>query len=589
VYFFDPYLFVISGKQSKEPVIKSQSVFEQIVRTLCICLLFVATSALIPFNLMAQELPPQVADPAIVEKEFDEKLLPSSEVEISAEMQPHSMPKELANIRFTLRQLEVRGVTALDDIALKPVYEAYLGREVSVQQAFEIAGELTALYRNAGYILSKVIVPPQKIEDGFLLLTAVEGFIGRVLVDCEVARGRDHLRKIGEKLKAEKPLTADRLERYVMLANDLPGITVRAVLKASDIPGATDLTLVATRDNVHVFGSVNNRGSRYNGPVQMQAGVALSNVFNAFSKTGIRVATSGQTREFIMADLKHQMWLGTEGTRADALIRYTQSRPGADLRDLQIETKAKSARLSLVHPITRSRAKSFYIRGGVAFRDTETTILAAPHSEDRTRKAFLGMRFDFVDSLKGINLVDVEASQGLEIFNATNRSDHEQSRIDADPAFTKVNVTAMRLQKLHKKVNLLLEVTGQYSDSGLVASEEFAIGGAVLGRAFDPAAVTGDYGGAARLELQFNGTSKAPAIVDRYQLYAFADYGRAWNYADAKDPSTDLGSVGAGIRLQVGEHVSTKVEVAHAYEKTPSYLERWGNAVRIFFGLNFTF
>lgn len=589
MYFFDPYLFAVSSKHADDPLVKQQIAAEPNLRSFFAVLMVSVVGLLVSFAVTAQELPPEVADPAIVEEGFEEKLLPSSEAEIRMPAQTEAMSNEMANMRFTLQQLDVLGVTVLENADLKPIYEAYLGREISVRQVFEIAGELTALYRNAGFILSKVIVPPQKIEDGNLTLTAVEGYIGSVFVDCEVERGRMHLVRVGEKIKASTPLTAEKLERYIMLANDLPGISVRAVLKASETPGATDLTLVATRDNIRFFGSVNNRGSRYNGPLQMQAGVEQANLFGAFSNTGLRVATAGQTREFMTADLRHQVWVGTEGTRFDAMVRYTRSRPGADLRDLNIDTEAKSARLTLVHPVVRSRAKSFYIRGGLAVRDTETTILAEPHSEDRTRKAFLGMRFDFVDSLMGINLIDIEAAQGLDLFNATKAALHTQSRADADTNFTKVNVSALRLQKIGKNVNLLMEVTGQYSGNGLVASEEFAIGGAVLGRAFDPAAVTGDYGGAARLELQFNGVPKALTAVDRYQLYAFADYGRAWNNSDGIDPVNDLGSAGAGVRLQLGEHVSAKAEVAHAYEKTPSYLERWGNALRVFFGLNFTF
>lgn len=589
MYYFDPYLLAAPSNQDTKPLRNSNGSVLAILRFLVFFLIAIMLGLFIAFGAFAQDLPPEVADPAIVEEGFEEKLLPSSELDIQMPARPEALSNELATMRFTLKQLDVLGVTVLDNAALKPIYEAYLGREISVRQVFEIADELTALYRNAGFILSKVIVPPQKIEEGDLTLKALEGYIGNVFVDCEVARGRAHLVRLGEKIKASAPLTAEKLERYIMLANDLPGISVRAVLKASETPGATDLTLVGTRNNVRFFGSVNNRGSRYNGPLQMQAGVEMANLFGTFSNTGLRVATAGQTREFLMANLRHQMWLGTEGSRLDTTVRYTRSRPGADLQDLEIETEAKSARMTFVHPVVRSRAKSLYMRGGVAVRDTETTILEAPHSEDRTRKAFLGMRFDFVDSLMGINLLDIEAAQGLDLLNATKTTLHTQSRADADTTFTKVNVSALRLQKISKNTNLLMEVAGQYSSSGLVASEEFALGGAVLGRAFDPAAVTGDYGGAARLELQFNGVPKGKTTIDRYQLYAFADYGRAWNYAADADPYEDLGSVGAGVRLQLGEHVSAKAEVAHAYEKTPSYLERWGDALRVFFGLNFTF
>jgi hemolysin activation/secretion protein len=57
--------------------------------------------------------------------------------------------------------------------------DTYTGREITGNDILELASSLTAMYRNAGYILSLVVVPPQSLSDGTLTLRVVEGYIDR--------------------------------------------------------------------------------------------------------------------------------------------------------------------------------------------------------------------------------------------------------------------------------------------------------------------------------------------------------------------------------------------------------------------------
>ncbi len=89
------------------------------------------------------------------------------------------------------------------------------------------------------------------------------------------------------------PLTADVLERELLLASDLSGLHIRSVLTPSaTVQGAADLTLIAERTPVDGYLSFDNRGSKYLGPYEIQAGVDFNDVFGTAGRLGGQRASS---------------------------------------------------------------------------------------------------------------------------------------------------------------------------------------------------------------------------------------------------------------------------------------------------------
>lgn len=540
-------------------------------------------------DVQGQEQQPLPTDPSQLEKQFDERSLPSSNFTIR-QQQDDAQPLDAADdIRFVLTSLRVDGVTALEEAELLPFYEDVLGVEISVARLFDIAGRMSAFYRSKGYILSRVIVPAQEVESGAVKLAAVEGYIHNISIEGDIALSTSMLAKLGRKITRSRPLLARDLERYMLLINDLPGISASAVLQASQEPGATDLTIVVAQKRAGMTITGNNRGSRFNGPVQGQLSAHVNSLFGMVSRTGTRVIGAAETSEFQLYELSHMHVLNTEGTTVQFIGRQTRSRPGGSFRDLDVRSDSKSARMVLQHPLVRSRARSFFVRGVLDVRDTKTDILGERFSEDRVRVARVGATLDFVDRLDGINLLDFEVSRGLDVWNATRTRSRTQSRADAETDFVKVAASATRLQRITRSVSLLMDAAGQFTKDGLVASEEFAIGGGQFGRAFDPSEIAGDRGLAGRIELRFDGQVNLQWIR-KYQLYAFGDYGIVWNQSiDGGYQSVDLGSAGGGLRLTLNDNVSAYVEVAVPYKKTADFDARFGKSVRGFAGISFRF
>lgn len=547
-----------------------------------------ALIAALDARIVSAQQPPVLPDPSQLESQFEERKLPQSSFTINNRSDDQQPIGPSADIRFVLENLTIQGLSALPASELEPFYADLVGTEISVAQLFDIAARMSAFYRNRGYILSRVTVPAQEVTDGAVILTAVEGYIHKVTVEGDMMFAAGKLARLGNKITQSRPLLAKDLERYMLLANDIPGVKASAVLQASDQPGATDLTIVVSQDRAEVFSSVNNRGSRFNGPVQGQVGAYFNGLFGGGSRTGVRAIGAAQISEFRLYEVAHLQVLGSEGTTLQLVGRRTFSEPGSSLSDLEIEANSIFGRVVLQHPLIRSRARSLYVRAALDIRDTETDILGQAFSEDRIRVARLGATFDFVDRLDGINLLDVEVSRGLDIFNASRTRDPFQSRADAETGFVKVNASVTRLQRIVPKVSLLLDTAGQFTSDGLVAAEEFALGGGQFGRAFDPSEISGDRGVAGRAELRYDGTSNM-RWLEKYQLYVFGDYGVVWNQQNGSYQSVDIGSAGGGLRLTLNENISAYVELAAPFEKTADFEARWGNSVRGFAGISLRF
>jgi hemolysin activation/secretion protein len=157
------------------------------------------------------------------------------------------------------------------------------------------------------------------------------------------------------------------------------------------------------------------------------------------------------------------------------------------------------------------------------------------------------------------------------------------SRADANPWFNKVTLDMVHAQPLFAGLNLRLSAKGQYARAPTPASEEFSVGGADYGRAYNSGEATGEDGVAASAELTYMPGWKIP-MVNRLQPYGFYDFGKAWDRRS--DSSTglaqSLSSAGFGIRSYLINGLTFRLEYAYPLTKQPSN-QTDGKNGRVFF------
>ena len=473
-------------------------------------------------------------------------------------------PGEAGELSLVLESVAVEGSTVYPAEDLASLWEGRLGRKIALAEVFGIVDAITARYRNDGYILSRAILPPQTIEDGAVKIRIVEGYIDDVRFEGEVRGDRALLNAYAAKIKGSRPLSIAHLERYLLLIDDLPGLSSEAVLNPSkDTPGAADLVILVEEKREDGFARIDNRGTRFNGPVQLWLGAGLNSLAGAHDRTAARVVTAdGRKRELTYLELGHERQIGAEGEKLHLQFTHTDSEPGHDLRALDIESKSRSFRIGLVNPLVRSRAENLSLQAGFVVRNSETAIFDDRLSRDRVRFVGLGVLYDSADGFGGINMLGLHFDRGLDMLGASKRGSTDLSRERARADFTRLRFNASRLQRLGDRWSLLADFRSQLAASKLLASEEFGLGGEGCGRAYDPAQVTGDEGVCFLAELRYGHNLGAEGLAG-YQIYGFYDAGRVWRMdSRALDKKADLSSAGLGMRFNFTEWLSGSLEAA---------------------------
>lgn len=537
---------------------------------------------------------PSSADPALVPRQVQPEPTPQQPEGpiIERPREVIQAPPGADQIRFVLTKVEIDGATVYTPEQLRSFYESYLGTEISLLTVYQVAEAIGAKYGEDGYILSLAAVPAQRIRDGVVRIQVIEGYVDKIVVEGDAIKDSDRIKRIAEKITTFRPLKNDQLERYLLLINDIPGVSARGVLRPSATPGASDLVLVGERKRFDGYTSADNRGTRYVGPYQFQLGGAANNLLGFNESTGLRGIITSQTNELRMVDFDHDEPVSDEGTRAKLQIQASKVEPGYTLKPQEITSNQYYGALGGSHPIIRSRTENWSVRSRLDMRNVTVEEFngATLVSEDRIRALRVGTSYDIVDTMlnaPAVSLVGIEVGQGLNMLNATPTGSANLSRSDGHSQFTKLGFEGQRLQTLGGGFNLLLAAIGQYSFSGLLASEEFAFGGAQYGRGFDPAELVGDQGIAAKAELQW-GQTLGDSFLRDYQIYIFFDGGAVWQIQAVPGTkwAASATSTGFGVRLNVLDNYSGYLEVGKPITGSVAALgAEDGKNARVFFGL----
>ncbi|MCB1563441.1 MAG: ShlB/FhaC/HecB family hemolysin secretion/activation protein [Alphaproteobacteria bacterium] len=480
------------------------------------------------------------------------------------------LPPNAENIKFTLNSLEIEGLGVYKENDVAPLYQNKLGTTVSLADIYAVATALTNKYRNEGYILTQVVVPPQTIESGTVRLKVVEGFVDKVTVEGSDDESAMRLiRAYADNIRSDNALNVKQLEKFLLLINDLPGIEARSILSPSKTrAGASDLRVIVERDPYDAILSLDNHGSRYLGPVQLGAAGSLNSFFGNNERITAKLVVApefGGPYELAYGSLSYLQPVNTYGTTAEFFASHTDTEPGYNLDEFDVEGRSQYFRVTAEHPFIRTRSRNLY--GHVAFdwRDVESKNNLEATRHDRIRALRAGGRYEFLDTLlgAGLNSLELEASKGINIFGASDEGDVNLSRSAGDPEFFKLNAEAQRLQRITSEVNLLMAVRGQWASDALLASEEFGVGGINYGRAYDPSEIVGDDGVAGKVEVQWNEPRKFDMFED-YQLYGFYDIGKVWNQdaTTSTNKKNSLASTGVGIRADFAHDIEAGAAVA---------------------------
>ena len=472
-------------------------------------------------------------------------------------------PKGAKNIRFTLKEVQIQGTHAVADVKLRHVYEAKIGQEITLDTAYEMAAEVTKIYRDAGYFLSLAYVPEQRIKNGVLKLRVVEGHINDVVLQDKASqqlKDSDTVRAYIARLKAKQPITSAEVESFLLRLNDLPGYNFSGVLSSAEgaEEGAVTLTLMPTEKGGRGTVGFDNASSRFLGPNEISA--AYSRSLLHLQQTTVSGLTSLPTDKLNYVTLAHQGVIAPDVT-LEGIASYTKAKPGYTLDPFDIDSNSYFLSLGVGYQWIRQRQENLSLKFAVDSRNTTSDILNSPLTRDRVRAARASLNYDASDQWLGYNIFNATLSQGIDGLGSSNRNDTYLSRAEARPDFTKLELAVSRLQSIHPQWSMLFSASAQKSSGPLFSAEEFGYGGQGFGRAFDSSEIAGDDGLSGAMELRYDGWADLEPVA--LSPYVFYDAGIVWNQDNAGQAKRATGtSAGLGIRANTPEGASGNVGLA---------------------------
>lgn len=545
-----------------------------------------AAAVLTPLQSKAQTPPtlPPAAEPGRLQQQFQPPTQPAAPPAITIPGSPTTAPPRNAeNIHLQVQAIEIQGSTVYPPGELRALTAPYTNRTISVADLFQLADEITAKYRNDGYVLSRAIVPAQNLSTSAASarITVVEGYVSSYQV-----QGYDSpaIEAYASQITAARPLRASDLERFMLLANDLPGVTARAVLSpANNALGGSVLTIETTHKLFDATVAADNRGTEYIGPYQLYAGAGV-NIPEWDGRLSGRWITTPAIRELQYGEASYQQNIGSDGLRLTLYGNDFKTRPGFTLAPFNTRSYGNTFTATLAYPILRSRSQNLEVHALIGEDDLITRIAnnsaLPPSSNDHLRFVRAGLHYDIADAFQGVSAVTAEVSQGVKAFGASANGNQRAtpSRPDQTAAFEKLTAEVSRQQGLpwiFPGLGLLGAAELQLSPSNaLPASEQFGLGGPNYGRAYAPSDVVGDEGWAAKAELQYTSTLPEDwqdwaGWLDHYQLYTFYDQGRAFHNLSSAGKGY-LSSGGVGIRLAIANRVTADLQAAKPLSRDPS-------------------
>jgi len=513
---------------------------------------------------------------------------------------------EVPNVSIPVNHVEIVGASLFND-QLQPLLSGLTGPAVPLPRLNDARQEILRYYRSRGYALTSVALAVDQ-KSGFVRFTVTEGRIAAVKLDGDIGPAGLMVLRFLERLTQYPVIDTATLERWLLLAQDVPGVSLSTVLEPSkEEPGA--LTLIAQVSLKHYSGqaSLDNRAYYLTGPIE---GLGILD-FNSFTSWGDRTELSyfhsfPSSQDF--AQLSSEWFIGSSGLKIKIYGGAGINFPTGSLAALHYAGATDIFGTQLSYPVIRSRRQNLNVYGSLdALESTiDTTSFAsgtsttAQSSADEIRVLRVGEDYIASDLWLGnarpaTNQFSTRISQGLELLGGFHGTAVPPStaRQGEQHNFTAIKFETSRTQTLFvpwegASVALMGLLTGQWTQSILPPAEQFYLGGSRFTRGYYSGQVPGDKALAATAELQLNSTIDLSSLGSRAdvasQFYLFYDWGEVWQNLST-DYHARIASAGGGVRLQMTSYVELDLEALGRFNKQPPPLTSPENGIGLYWRL----
>ncbi len=494
--------------------------------------------------------------------------------------------KPLSGSRFTVREFVFEGNTLITGEQLSLALASCLNKEVDFERLRACAALVTEKYQSLGWV-AKAVLPPQDIKDGTVAIKVIEARFGSYVFTGKPA-SRVSKAQLQQLLDVHQTpgelLNMGRIDRGLLLADDLPGVGVSASLVQGAQDSSTNVVieladepLVAGNGSLDNFGSLSTGSSRFNASLNLNSPLKIGDLFSlsAMASAGNRYLRMEET------------WpLGYQGFRVGLNASYlTYKLTQSEYAALDAKGAASTLGVSASFPLIRAREKNLNLSAAVdrkAYSNSSGGLLV---SDYLIKTMTLGLDGSIFDEILGggANAGSLIGTVGDKDLSGSPNQLSDALSANTQGQFKKIRYQLSRQQKIDADWSLFLNHSGQISGRNLDSSESFYLGGTAGVRAYPSNEGRGSEGQLLNLELR-------KRLPSGFSWVGFYDWGRVLgypqnNFAGASSQNvTVLKGYGMSVTWQTGRGSTLKATWARRIGSnsgaTPAGKDQDGTLVR---------
>lgn len=492
---------------------------------------------------------------------------------------PAEVPPNAAELFVRIGDVTVKDGFPEFTTGTEALLSAVRTQRVSVANLYKLAESIEMLYREAGFALVRVLLPPQSLNDGDTLqLIVLDGFIERIDASAVDERSRSRVLAVMQGLVGQRRMSSDALERALTIAGRAPGLELRSTMGPGAEPGGVVLVLEGNFTRASGSISADDRLSSALGPWQTTVQVTLNEPFGVdlgmqayanvsggqdwgttFQGDAPRRVTGGG---FIIPIGRNGLSINPEYTTS---ISQPAPQPGAP----QTVSKFERYTLRLIYPLILNRQEELTMTGTLeATNQTDTlpqfeataadgsSLGAYVLDEDQLHVARVSAVWSkSFESSSRVNL-GATLSGGLSGMGARTKADVASSgiamsRADVDPAFVKLEANVAYEQQLAVDVQSKTSLRVQKALTGVLpGSELFSLDGEDALSTFVSGSISDDSGWMLRQEFMRPVTWQAGSERVNLVPYVFGAAGKTSTQLAAGSARGLSKAFGFGLRMQ---------------------------------------
>lgn len=534
---------------------------------------FYLTTIIILFSVsLIWAAPPDAGQ--LMREQKPQRAIPSQSPQPEAEKQ--RAPLADTGVSVTVKNFKFTGYQGLvEEKELQAVVADSIGEKLTFNDLQELCLKITNHLKNKGWFLARAYLPQQDVTSGVVEITIVQGTSDGSLIIKRAPNSRideGFLRHIGEKaVSPGQALSEKKLERAVLLMNDLPGISARASLAPGSASGSTAVQIDVSEGPLFT-GAIwgDNYGNRYTGEWR---GNALINVNDPLSYgdqiSGMVTGAEG----FVQGRIAYDFPLIPGGLKANLAYTGMYYELKEDMTALDMDGTSNAFNAGLSYPLLRSRKANLTAVFGYEFKSIIDEALDDEINDKRLNSSTLSFSGDVYDTLLGGGYTTFNAGA---TFGDMDERTADISITDVEGTYTHFNVGVARLQRLIDRLAINLSYAGQIALDNLDSSEKFILGGPYGVRAYPVGEASGDEGHLFNVDLRYD--LPIPSHWGVLQLSGFYDAGHITLHHDpwtnSIDTATDenrywLQGAGAGVFYAYKQLFSVRGSWAHVLDNNP--------------------